>query len=605
MRTDAARRNTAIHTDSLLSCIRALLDCSPLRTVGVFADRLARRSQLTFRRLREFLREYTPEWAARLSGVPADAIARIALEFIRCRPHCAAFTNRGSHAHYNGFNSDRAVILLNALAGSILQPGGYCFHDRQGVDASLYRPPEPVPPPPRIRSILTDPPEYPLANYWQKMKVGQLVYAFLQQRRAQLKVYFSYTLGSPTTWPEGRSLAVAVLCDENLLPFHVCSDVVYSETAHYADLILPDAAYTERWCLDSRNNYELRPYVALRQPLVPPPAECKDFADVLIQVGKRLGPNIARYYAFDSQEEFVAHLCRDIPRGDCASGFDYMKRHGVWFDPQQPKSYDLHKRPLTAEQLHGSRTDEQTGVIYKRDAQGQEQAIGVRVNGAAVRGFKTPSRKFEIYSSIVVEQARRAGVQDDGLPRYVAIPSHQDLPEDRFVLVSFKWNVHTQARTAPQKFLSEIVHHNPLWINTATAQRLGIQTGDLVEITTYRPRGRTYRADGRRLGSARLRAFVTEGIHPRVFAVSNSLGQLFGGRCATARQGPRPTGPGYDPRLLPEDPDLSQNLWWSEANGGSGNGYNINAILPIQPAPVTGMQAWFDTVCQIRKVDRE
>ena len=97
------------------------------------------------------------------------------------------------------------------------------------------------------------------------------------------------------------------------------------------------------------------------------------------------------------------------------------------------------------------------------------------------------------------------------------------MPDDRFHLVSFKWNVHTQARTAPQKYLTEIVHDNPVWINTRTALKLGIKTGDEVEITTYRPKGATYRSSGDKVGSAVVRAIVTEGIHPRVLAMSNSL----------------------------------------------------------------------------------
>lgn len=552
--------------------------------------------------LTAFLKPYTPEWAAGVSGVRAADITRVALDFIRQRPRCAAFTNRGSHAHYNGFNNDRAVILLNVLAGSINQPGGYTYAENGGMPTGLLTAVEPVPPKPRVRTDLEDPPEYPLANYWQKMRVGQLVYAYLQERRAAVKVYLSYTLGSPTTWPEGRTRTLQVLRDEKLIPFHACSDVVYSETAHYADLILPDATYLERWGLDTRNNYELRPYVTLRQPLVPPPAECVNFADVLIQVGKRLGPDVARYFAFRDYEEYSRLQCARVPRGDCKDGFEYLKRHGVWFDPKKPKDYDLFQRPLTPTQLEGSRTDAATGIVYKRNARGVEEPIGLMVNGRAVRGFKTPSRKVEIHSPTVVQAAARVKIKDDGWPHYVPIPAHQDLPADRFVLVTFKWNVHTQARTAPQKYLTEIVHSNPMWINAATARKLGIRTGDMVEVTTFRPRGRTFQPTGERLGSARVRAFVTEGIHPRVFAVSNSLGQLFGGRAAVARKGPRAEGPGYDPKLLPEDSDLTTNLWWSQADGGTGAGFNVNGILPIVPAPITGMQSWFDTVCTIRKV---
>jgi thiosulfate reductase/polysulfide reductase chain A len=311
---------------------------------------------------------------------------------------------------------------------------------------------------------------------------------------------------------------------------------------------------------------------------------------------------VAKYFAFENHAEYVRHQCRHIPAGDCADGFAFLQKHGVWSDPERPLSRGGFARELTPEQQQGARTDERTGVIYRTAADGAEQPIGVVIDGTPRQGFRTPSRKFEIVSSTVAQQSTKIGLKDDGWPRYIPIPAHVNLPQDRLVLTTFKWNVHTQARTAPQKYLSEIVHDNPLWINTQTALRLGIRSGDLVEVTTYRPKGNTYRATGEKLGSALIRAFVTEGIHPRVLAVSNSLGQLFGGRAATAECRPRAAGPSYDEQLLAEDADLTDSLWWNTRDGGRGGGYNLNAILPIQPAPLTGMQCWFDTVCSIRKL---
>ena len=53
-------------------------------------------------------------------------------------------------------------------------------------------------------------------------------------------------------------------------------------------------------------------------------------------------------------------------------------------------------------------------------------------------------------------------------------------------------------------------------------------------------------------------------------------------------------------------------MWWGQDTSlwsrltGSGNGlgvgYNINAILPIYPSPLVGMQGWFDNSCTVRKV---
>lgn len=237
------------------------------------------------------------------------------------------------------------------------------------------------------------------------------------------------------------------------------------------------------------------------------------------------------------------------------------------------------------------------------------------VAGKAVRGFTTPSRKFEIYAPEVEKVAKKIGMRDDGLPSFHAIPWHKNLPQDRFILTTFKWNVHTQGRTASQKYLAEIVHDNPMWINAATAQALKVKTGDVVELTTYRPSSGdvgdvAYHGNGEKIGSALLTVFVTNGIHPRVVAVSNSVGYITGGRAAEGKRGQRSamTAKGiaasvanaYGP--APVVDDLEYGLWWDKRNGGRGNGVNINALLPINPNPLVGMQSWFDTVCSIRKV---
>ncbi len=570
--------------------------------------------------IRKWLAPCTPAWAAKISGVAADDIKRLALEFARQRPSTVAFTNRGTGAHYNGFNAERAVVMLNALVGSIAKPGGYCYGLEEKLSPARYPVPQPNPPAPKIRTDLEDPPEWPLANRWQKMKVSQVVFDYLQDGRAKLEVYLSYTIAAPMTWPEGRSTTVNVMKDEKLIPFHACSDVIYSEMAHYADMILPDATYMERWGMDIRNNIELQHYVSLRQPMLPPPGEAVSFADVLFEIGRRLGPEQAKYFQFGKHEDFVRHQCSKLPTTGpdgktFKDGFEYMKHYGVYIDKSQPKTFEVFQRPLSPAQLEGARTDEKSGIVYKTDAKGKEGPVGIVVNGKAVRGFTTPSRKFEIFAPEVERVATTMGMVDDGMPTFHPVPSHVNLPADRFILTTFKWNVHTQGRTASQKYLAEIVHDNPMWINEATAKKVGVKTGDRVEITTYRPVSGTigdkaYKGNGKKIGSATVKVFVTKGIHPRVLAVSNSLGWITGGRAAQGIKGRRidaaqkslapSTALAFGKQ--PELDDLEHGLWWDEKNGGRGNGVNINALLPINPQPLVGMQAWFDTVCSIRKV---
>lgn len=575
--------------------------------------------------LRTWLSTYTPAWAEGLSGVPAKDIERLAIEFARARPAVAAFTNRGTGAHYNGFNAERAVVMLNALVGSVGRPGGYCYGLEEKLTPAKYPAPQPEPPKVKIRTDLEDPPEWPLANRWQKMKVGQVVYDYLKQGRAQLEVYLSYTIAAPMTWPEGRATGVEVLCDEKLIPFHACSDIIYSEMAHYADLILPDATYLERWGMDIRNNLELQHYVMLRQPMVPPPREAISFPDVLFNIGRRLDPAQAKYFAFGTHEDFVRTQCSKLPTQGpdgraFASGFEYMKHYGVHVDTSQPKAYEVFRRKLKPEQLADARVDEHTSLVMKSAAPGGKEApIGLMVRGQALRGFATPSRRFEIHAPEVARVAAAAGMKDDGMPDFSHVPGLDQLALDRFVLTSFKWNVHTQGRTASQKYLSEIVHDNPMWMHPDAAARIGVKSGDLVELTTYRPRSgnqgdRAFKAAAagqeQVVGRARIRVFVTAGIHPQVLAVSNSLGWKVGGRAAQGRNGKRDAQlaasgqAGTRPAMgtAPRIDDLRNGVWWDEANGGRGNGVNINAILPVNPAPLVGMQAWFDTVCSVRKV---
>ena len=130
----------------------------------------------------------------------------------------------------------------------------------------------------------------------------------------------------------------------------------------------------------------------------------------------------------------------------------------------------------------------------------------------------------------------------------------------------------------------------------------GIRTGDMVEITTYRPYGHAMSGGGEVVGKALVPAWVTEGIHPRVLAVSNTLGNIYHGRSATARNGKKLNSASFDKAVIDDDQDLDEDIWWDQARGGTGAGYNINAILPIQPAPLVGMQGWYDTICSIRKV---
>lgn len=565
------------------------------------------------------LGEYTPERAEAESGVPAADIRRVARDFAAAAPRSTTICNRGSHAHWNGFYNDRAITLLNALVGNMGAEGGWCWHPQGAWDKKQLPEPGPVPPKPTARSIIADAKEWPLANAWKgkEMRVGEIVYLWIKERRQKISALMTYNADPAWSWPE-MGLVRDVLADEDLVPFHVCIDVMYSDTAHLADIILPWSTYLERWDIDSRPPQHLVDYVGLRQPVVQPLGESKDTREIFPELARRIGGGMEEYYPWKSTEEYLEEYFRPIP-----GGLSYMRKHGAWQDPKKRPNYRPYAVQLSAKELEGTVTDPVTGIISKPaaatavsapplppttggepDSAAKGEAspakplvpgvpIGVVVKGVAVKGFSTPSRKLEVYSAFVEGAGRAVNKTINPLPIYLPIPAHEGLNWDQLIMVSFKWNVHNAHRTMQSKWLQEIVHSNPAWINPATADRFGLSEGDWIELSSYRPKNsQVPRDDGSKVASLRTRVHLTEGIHPVVIAVSHNNGRSVGGPIASRRPS-RGDLPGAD---AGKDPD-TKRIWWAKELS-----VPQNNLVPIYPDPTSGQQAWHDTVVQIHKV---
>ena len=266
--------------------------------------------------------------------------------------------------------------------------------------------------------------------------------------------------------------------------------------------------------------------------------------------------------------------------------------------------------------------------------------MGIMCRGKAVEGFKTPSRKLEVRSDFVSRVARNEDVSElialanssgknrpshhkphsyevSAWPSYMSIDEHQDLDDDQLVMTSFKWNVHNHGRTANLKWLAEIVHSNPAWMHPDTAKRLGIESGDWVELVGYRSKTIDKHLAGLRLGSGpmpstlRVPVVVTRGVHPRAIAISNSLGHFEYSKVAQAQRSDVVGGQrvGMDTETL-RDEDWERNMWWEDSTcsdpqhwrRNTGSGWAQNHILPIAPDYISGQQAFNDTVVRMRKI---
>ncbi|MEU8104354.1 molybdopterin-dependent oxidoreductase [Nonomuraea muscovyensis] len=531
------------------------------------------------------VRPYTPEMAEAESGVPAEAIRRVAREFAAAAPRCTTICNRGSHAHRNGFYNDRAITVLNALVGNMGHVGGWCWHPLSAWDTQALPEPGPIPPKPTARSLIAEAKDWPLANAWEgkQMRVGEIVYRWIKERRQPISALMTYNCDQAWAWPEA-GLVREVLSDEELVPFHVCIDVMVSETGNLADIVLPWTTYLERWDIDSRPPQGLVDYVGLRQPVVDPLGESKDLREIFPELARRIGGGMERYFPWRTQEEYFEEYFRTVP-----GGFARMRANGVWQDPAKAPNYVPYERVLTAGELKGSQTDEKTGIISKGG-----ESVGVRIGGVARRGFSTPSRKVEVHSQFIVDKGAEADRKISPLPIYEPIPGQRErLAEGKLIMISFKWNVHNAHRTLQSKWLQEISHTNPAWLNSATAARLGVEEGDWIEVIGYRPMDEHVPGgDGSPLGTLRTRVHVTEGVHPSVIAIAHNAGRTTGGPVASNGRD-RTSLPGHPPS---RDKDR-ERVWWEGSLSVA-----QNDIMPIYPDPVSGQQAYHDTIVSVRKV---
>lgn len=416
-------------------------------------DFLTRWTNLSPAQLAQHLLAYTPERAAEISGLSPAQIERIAVEFATNKP-ATTLSAGGATLHVHGVQTERAIALLNAVTGNVDVPGGYCLPRSYQLAEPEPKPAEPGPPLEPVRS--------------------SRLFADLQEGKLRSKVFMTFLANPAYLYPEPQ-LTAKVLSDPSMVPFHVAVDSYVTETSALADIILPSATYLESWDIQSTPSPDLVPRVSIMQPVVGRQGESLPFHDMSIELARRIGGGMERYFDFGSMEAYVSAIASQVPGLTQAGGIAYLKENGFWSEPNARPTYRIYEKG----------------------------------------GFATPSGKFEISSRAVEEK---------GLSRLPDFPPTSDSRDKRgeLVLVTFQSNVHTYGRTASCMWLSEIVHDNPVWVHPETAEALGVRKGDTVTISSEKD-------------SLTAKVWVTQGVHPDVIAMEAGLGHWESGRIAQGK----------------------------------------------------------------------
>ena len=290
---------------------------------------------------------YAPAAVEEATGVPAAVIRRLAAEIahaafsqavtlavpwtdVHGRRHetmtgrpAAFHAMRGISAHSNGFQTCRALHVLQMLLGAVDVPGGFRYKapfpkpapppqlpagrpDQVAAGRPMPGPPLGFPRGPE--DLLVDaegrPARIDKAFSWEApLAAHGMLHTVIRNAWAgdpyPIDTLFLYMANMAWNSAMNPAETAAMLTDRDpatgdyRIPRFIYSDAFASETVAYADLVLPDTTYLERWdcisILDRPIGSADGPADAIRQPVVAPDRDVRPFQDVLLEIGARLG----------------------------------------------------------------------------------------------------------------------------------------------------------------------------------------------------------------------------------------------------------------------------------------------------------------------------
>ncbi len=368
-----------------------------------------------FEQLKEHVREMTPEWAYGITTIKPSVIRDTAMEMAHASP--SVIVHPGRHVVWYGDDTqrERAIAILNALLGSWGKRGGFYFKE------SLKIPAFPHPPYPKPEwgwEALSE--KYPLATMGV---TNEIIRASIPETEQEHKVKAWFVAGTnlPKTIPNKELVKKAFQSVE----FLVVVDTMPMDITGYADVVLPECTYLERYDV-IRSATNRVPSIALRMPAVEPKYESKPAWWIAKQLGERLG--IGDYFNYNDYAEVIDWQLKQV-----GSSLDEMQKIGV-------KMYDR-----------------KTGPLYL--AKGEDYTFG------------TDSGKIELYSTVLAQYGF------DPMPVYTP---HPEPPNGFYRLIYGRSPMHTFSRTANNPNLHDLKKENDLWVNPKIARIWNLKTGQYI-----------------------------------------------------------------------------------------------------------------------------
>ncbi|NNC93999.1 MAG: molybdopterin-dependent oxidoreductase [Chitinophagales bacterium] len=557
-------------------------------------------------KLREEYKEYTPEFAEKESGVKASVVREVAILIGEAGERFAAHNWRSAASgNLGGWCVSRCLHFLSVLTGSVGTVGGTSPNSWNKFKPKFFD----TPPAQKFWNELHFPDEYPMSFF----EMSFLLPHFLKEGRGKMDVYFSRVFNPVWTYPDGFTWMEAFM-NEEYFGLHAALTPTWNETAFFADYVLPMGHSAERHDLNSYATHSGM-WIGFRQPVLREaarragknveftyevnPGEVWEEDEFWIELSWRIDPDgslgVRKHFespyrkgekiTIDEYYQFIFENTKGLPeaaKAENLSELDYMRKYGAF--EVEKHSYLKNEYKVAAADLQDSVTDPESGVIRKNG-----KDVGVMIEGNALVGFPTPSRKNEFYSQTMVDW--KWG--EYAIPTYIKSHIHLDnLDQEKgeYVLVpTFRLPTLIHSRSANAKWLTEISNRNPIWMHPDDANRFGFKTGDLVKMNTD-------------IGYFVDKVWVTQGMKPGVVACSHHIGrwrrkQDKGNRWATNTVSIHNDGNGKwkmntisgTKPFKSSDPDSSRIFWLD-------GGVHQNITHAVHPDPISGMHCWHQRV---------
>jgi len=291
-----------------------------------------------FDQLVPHVQKYTPEWAEKITWVPADEIRKLARLFAKTK---GAGIYQGTNTQdqtANGTQNSRVFSVLQIITGNINNPGGWVISPRLKLGNISMEV--------EGRPLGTD--QYPLFyEVWGRKSPYGIVTCVPGSVPEKIKGFLNIG-GNPILSMADSNALTEAFKKLDLLIVH---DLFMTETGELAHYVLPACSHLEKWGLAYTYNVcHCLPYLMLRKKAIEPIGESWSEWKFYTELAKKMG--MGELFPWKSEEELVA--------------------------------FELGPTGLTFKQLLEEKPE---GAFY------QEKEYGMKETK-----FTTPTKKIELYS---------------------------------------------------------------------------------------------------------------------------------------------------------------------------------------------------------------